>query len=49
MEYHLKDLQRQISLAASDPAKMMELLSEYKDMQELRNRMAKKLGRNIVV
>ena len=49
VEYHLKDLQRQISLAASDPAKMMELLSEYKDMQELRNRMAKKLGRNIVV
>ncbi|MBR1401669.1 MAG: DNA primase [Prevotella sp.] len=49
VEHHLKDLQRQISLAASDPSRMMELVREYKDMQELRNKMAKKLGSNIVV
>ena len=49
VEHQLKSLQRQISQAGNDMARMMELMSQYKDMQLMRNNMAKKLGSNIVV
>ena len=49
VEHQLKSLQRQISQAGNDMARMMELMSQYKDMQLIRNNMAKKLGNNIVV
>ena len=49
VEHQLKSLQRQISQAGNDMARMMELMSQYKDMQLIRNNMAKKLGSNIVV
>lgn len=46
---HLKDLQREISLSANDPEKMMKLMAEYKDMQQIRNSLAKELGNDILL
>jgi DNA primase len=48
VEQHMKDLKREISLSANDSEKVMGLLAEYKDMQQLRDAMAKKLGNNII-
>ena len=49
VDTHMKDLQRQIILAAGDAERMMKLMKEYKELQEVRNQMAKKLGSNIIV
>ncbi|HEY9551689.1 MAG TPA: DNA primase [Prevotella sp.] len=49
VEHRLKELQREIALAANEPDKMMKLMEEYKDMQGLRNSLARKLGNNIIV
>ena len=49
VEHRLKVLQREISLAHDDMGRMMELMSQYKDMQVIRNNMARKLGSSIVV
>lgn len=49
VEQHLKELQRQIILAASDPDKMMRLMAEYKDMQLIRNTIAKERGSDIII
>ena len=48
VEQHLKELQREISLAMGDTAKIMKLMAEYKDMQVIRNEIAKELGSYIV-
>lgn len=48
VEQHLKDLQREISLAANDTERVMKLMAEYKDMQVIRNEIAKELGNYIV-
>jgi DNA primase len=48
-ESKLREIQRAISLAVDDPRKLMMLMEEYKEMQQLRNQLAKKLGNNIVV
>ena len=48
VEQHLKELQREINLAMGDTAKMMKLMAEYKDMQVIRNEIAKELGSYIV-
>lgn len=48
VEQHLKDLQREISLAANDTERVMKLMAEYKDMQVIRNEIAKELGSYIV-
>ena len=45
----MKDLQRQIILAANDSERMLKLMQEYKDLQDIRNQMAKRLGSNIIV
>ena len=49
VERHMKDLQREISLAVSDTDKMMKLMAEYKDMQVIRNEIAKELGSDIIM
>lgn len=50
IEQRLKDLQLKISAAASGPSDaLMALMSEYKETQVLRNRLARMLGNNIVV
>lgn len=48
VEQHLKELQREISLATGDTERMMKLMAEYKDMQVIRNEIAKELGSYIV-
>ena len=45
----LSNLQRQIILAANDSERMLKLMQEYKDLQDIRNQMAKRLGSNIIV
>ena len=45
----LKELQRQILLAAGDNDKVMELMAQYQQTQAVRNALAKKLGNSIVV
>ena len=49
VEQHLKDLQREIILSANDTEKVMRLMAEYKDMQVIRNEIAKELGNDIVM
>lgn len=49
VERHLKDLQAQISQAGTDATLLAKLLSEYQDMQNMRNKLAKQLGSNIVL
>ena len=49
VEQHLKELQREISLAANDTERMMKLMAEYKDMQVIRNEIAKELGNDILI
>ena len=48
-EHKLKDLQRQIATPGTPTDEIMRLMAEYKDMQMLRNQLAKKLGNNIIV
>ena len=49
VERRMKDLQREISLAVNDTDKMMKLMAEYKDMQVIRNEIAKELGSDIIM
>ena len=49
VDSHMKDVQRQIILNASDPERMVQLMQQYKELQEVRNQLAKKLGSNILV
>ncbi len=49
VEQHLKDLQREITLSANDTEKVMRLMAEYKDMQVIRNEIARELGNDIVM
>ncbi|MBM6992204.1 MAG: DNA primase [Prevotella sp.] len=49
VEQHLKDLMDQIKAAASDMERLKQLMEEYRDMQDIRNKLAKQLGNNIIV
>ncbi len=49
VEQHLKDLMDQIKAAASDMERLKKLMEEYRDMQDIRNKLAKQLGNNIIV
>lgn len=49
VEQHMKDLQREISLAAGDTDRIIQLMAEYRDMQVIRNTIAKELGNDIIV
>ena len=50
IEHHLKELQQKIKTATNGPAdELMKLMAEYKDTQELRNKLARMLGNDIVV
>ena len=48
VERKLKSLQQEITSAASEPDRMMSLIAEYKEMQPLRNSIAKELGNEII-
>lgn len=49
VERHLKELQVQMAQAASDMEKLKTLMADYRDMQAMRNQLARKLGSNIIV
>ncbi len=49
VEQHLKELQREITRSSGDCDRMMKLMAEYKDMQDIRNSIAKELGNEIIV
>ena len=46
---HLKDLQRQLKEAGSDMARIRELMEAYKQIQEIRNALARKRGSDVIV
>lgn len=48
VENHLKNLQREISLSVGDTDKMLKLMKEYKETQDVRNAIAKELGSDII-
>ena len=49
VEQHLKELQQQIAPSARDLNALRGLMQEFKDMQEIRNNLAKQLGSNVIV
>ena len=49
VEKRLKEIQAQLKQAGSDMARIKTLLEEYKDTQQLRDALARKLGNDIVV
>lgn len=49
VKMRLNQLRQEMALAASDIEKLMPLMKEYKDVQNLRNRIAKELGNEIIV
>lgn len=49
VERHLMELKRDISLAVNDTDRMMKLMAEYRDMQVIRNEIAKELGSDIIM
>lgn len=49
LEHHLKELQKQIATPGLDTDRLQALMTEYKEAQGLRNKLAKMLGNNIVV
>ncbi|MFC2475253.1 MAG: DNA primase, partial [Prevotella sp.] len=49
VERHLKELQVKMAQAASDMEKLKVLMADYRDMQAMRNQLARKLGSNIIV
>lgn len=48
VEKHMRELQRNIILASGDAGKTLKLMQEYKDMQQIRNAIAKELGSDII-
>lgn len=49
LEHHLKELQKQIATPCIATDRLQTLMTEYKEAQGLRNKLAKMLGNNIVV
>lgn len=49
LEHHLKELQKQIATPGIATDRLQTLMTEYKEAQGLRNKLAKMLGNNIVV
>ena len=48
LEQHLRQLQAQISQASGDHDRLMQLMEEYKTAHELRSKLARLLGNNII-
>ena len=49
LEQRLKTLQGEINNAVNDPIRMKQLMEEYKNTHELRSKLARMLGNNIIV
>ncbi len=48
VKQHLKDLQRQLKESSGDMERIKELMTQYKDTQDLRDMLAKKLGSDVI-
>ena len=48
LEQRLRDLKRDISLAVNEPERLQQLMVEYKTAHELRSKLARLLGSNII-
>jgi DNA primase len=49
VEQRLKSLMEQIREVSGDSEKLVNVMKEYRDMQDIRNKLARQLGANIVV
>ncbi len=49
VEQRLKNLQQEIKASGSDMDTMMKKMAEYKDMQAIRNTIAKELGNEVII
>ncbi len=49
VKQHLKDLQKQLKESNGDMERIKELMKQYKDTQDLRDMLAKKLGSDVIV
>ena len=49
LEHALKEKQAAIAQASNDPERLMQLMAEFKELQETRNAAAKALGSEIVI
>ena len=49
VEKRLKEIQRELREVGSDRERMMQLLEEFRDTQQLRDALAKQLGNDVVV
>lgn len=48
VEKHMRELQKSIILASGDAGKTLKLMQEFRDMQKIRNAIAKELGSDII-
>ncbi len=48
LEQRLRDMKRDISLAVNEPERLQQLMEEYKTAHELRSKLARLLGSNII-
>lgn len=49
VETRLKSIQKEIAAASNDMDRLRQLMQDYKDMQTIRNQLARKLGNNIII
>ena len=49
VEQHLKDLMEQMKKASGDMERLKKIMEDYRDMQDIRNKLATQLGNNIIV
>ena len=49
VKQHMNELQQAISASVNDPDRMIKLMAEFKDMQQIYIKLAKMLGSDIVV
>lgn len=49
VETRLKSIQKEIAAASNDMNRLRQLMQDYKDMQTIRNQLARKLGNNIII
>ena len=48
MKKHLADIQAQMRTAGSDMDRVMQLMEQYKDAQQLRDMLARRIGSDIM-
>lgn len=49
VELHLKEIQTEMAKVGTNKERLKQLMTEYKDMQQIRNALARQLGNNIIL